>query len=259
MKFNFFKYHGTGNDFIIIDNRLNTISLTKKNIEIICHRRFGIGADGLMLLENNAELDFNMRYFNSDGNEGTMCGNGGRCLTAFAKKMGIVTNTAKFNSIDGVHHAKISDNNIISLQMQNVHEIKEVNKNFFLNTGSPHYVLFKENVKEIDVFNRGHEIRYSGEFAPNGTNVNFVEILNDELFVRTYERGVEDETYSCGTGVTASAICASKYLDSDKNSFDIITKGGNLNVSFTKKGINDFSNIWLTGPATFVFEGEINI
>jgi diaminopimelate epimerase len=259
MEFNFFKYHGTGNDFIIIDNRKNLISLSKENIKNICHRRFGIGADGLMLLENHPELDFNMRYFNSDGNESTMCGNGGRCLIAFAKKLGIVSKKAKFNSIDGIHNATIMENDIISLQMQDVDKVNQVNKNYFLNTGSPHYVLFKENVKDIDVFSRGHEIRNSGEFAPNGTNVNFVEIIKDKLFVRTYERGVEDETYSCGTGVTASAISASMYLDSDKNSYDIITMGGNLNVSFTKKDTNQFNDIWLTGPATFVFKGEINI
>jgi diaminopimelate epimerase len=259
MKFNFFKYQGTGNDFIIIDNRNNTISLSNDTIKKLCDRRFGIGSDGLMILENHSDLDFNMQYFNSDGNEGTMCGNGGRCMVAFAKSLNIIDKETSFNSIDGIHKARINYNNTISLEMQNVNKVDIVNKNYFLNTGSPHYVTFKEKVKEIDVFKRGKEIRNSAEFEPSGTNVNFVEQMDDKLFVRTYERGVEDETYSCGTGVTASAISASVHLDSDKNSYDIVTLGGNLNVSFKKIDKNTFTDIWLTGPATFVFTGEIEI
>lgn len=259
MKFTFYKYQGTGNDFVIIDNRDKKISLSKDEIKQICNRRFGVGADGLMLLENHSELDFNMTYFNSDGNESTMCGNGGRCLVAFAKQLKIIKDSTNFNSIDGAHKAKINTNETISLEMQNVTTVNQVNKNYFLNTGSPHYVTFKENIKDIDVYNRGKEIRNSAEFAPGGTNVNFVELIDDKLFVRTYERGVEDETYSCGTGVTASAISACLHFDTDKNSYDIITKGGNLNVKFEKQNSNSFKNIWLTGPATFVFKGEFEI
>ncbi|MCK5169188.1 MAG: diaminopimelate epimerase [Bacteroidales bacterium] len=259
MKVNFYKYQGTGNNFIIFDDRKNNISLSELQINQLCDRRFGIGADGLMLLENHPNLDFNMKYFNADGKESTMCGNGGRCLVAFAKSLNLIDKKANFNAIDGVHKATVNENNSISLQMQDVNDVKIVNTNYFLNTGSPHYVSFRDDIKNIDVYNRGREIRYSAEFSPEGTNVNFVEFQNDKLFVRTYERGVENETLSCGTGVTASAISASMYSDSDKNSYDIITKGGYLNVSFKKQDSNTFSNIWLTGPATFVFKGEIYI
>ena len=259
MKVNFYKYQGTGNDFIIIDNRKNNISLSEMQINKLCDRRFGIGADGLMLLENHPNLDFNMKYFNADGKESSMCGNGGRCLVAFAKSLSLIDKKTNFNAIDGVHKATVNKNNSISLQMQDVSYIRLVNTNYFLNTGSPHYVTFRDDIKNIDVYNRGREIRYSAEFSPEGTNVNFVEFQDNKLFVRTYERGVENETLSCGTGVTASAISASIYSDSDKNSYDIITKGGYLNVSFKKQDSNIFSDVWLTGPATFVFKGEIDI
>ncbi|MCD4835028.1 MAG: diaminopimelate epimerase [Bacteroidales bacterium] len=259
MKVNFYKYQGTGNDFIIIDNRKNNISLSDMQINQLCDRRFGVGADGLMLLENHLSLDFNMKYFNADGKESTMCGNGGRCLVAFAKSISLIDKKTNFNAIDGVHKATVNKNNSISLQMQDVSYIRSVNTNYFLNTGSPHYVTFRDDIKNIDVYNRGREIRYSAEFSPEGTNVNFVEFQDNKLFVRTYERGVENETLSCGTGVTASAISASIYSDSDKNSYDIITKGGYLNVSFKKQDSNTFSDVWLTGPATFVFKGEIDI
>lgn len=259
MKVNFYKYQGTGNDFIIIDNRKNNISLSDMQINQLCDRRFGVGADGLMLLENHPSLDFNMKYFNADGKESTMCGNGGRCLVAFAKSISLIDKKTNFNAIDGVHKATVNKNNSISLQMQDVSYVRLVNTNYFLNTGSPHYVTFRDDIKNIDVYNRGREIRYSAEFSPEGTNVNFVEFQDNKLFVRTYERGVENETLSCGTGVTASAISASIYSDSDKNSYDIITKGGYLNVSFKKQDSNTFSDIWLTGPATFVFKGEIDI
>ncbi|MCK5169900.1 MAG: diaminopimelate epimerase [Bacteroidales bacterium] len=259
MMLNFYKYQGTGNDFIIIDNRTNPVSLSKEQINTLCDRKFGIGADGLMFLENHNELDFNMRYFNSDGNESTICGNGGRCLVAFAKSLNIIDKSTIFNSIDGKHKAKINSDDTISLEMQNIDKVNLVNMNYFLSTGSPHYVTFKENIKDIDVFNRGKEIRNSAEFSPEGTNVNFVEFVNDKIYVRTYERGVENETLSCGTGVTASAICASLHKKTDKSSYNIVTNGGNLNVSFQKHNNNTFTDIWLTGPAKFVFKGEIDI
>ena len=258
MKVNFYKYQGTGNDFVIIDNRDNTISLSEKNINHLCDRKFGIGADGLMLLENHPSFDFIMKYFNADGKEASMCGNGGRCLVAFAKLLELVTKEVNFLASDGSHKAIINNDNTISLQMQNVSDISIVNTSYFLNTGSPHYVTFREDINNIDVYKRGKEIRNSTEFSPKGTNVNFVEFRDNKLFVRTYERGVENETLSCGTGVTASAICASIYSDSDKNSYDILTKGGNLNVSFKRQNKNTFSDVWLTGSAMFVFKGEID-
>lgn len=259
MRVHFYKYQGAGNDFVIFDNRNSKISLSETQINQLCNRRFGIGADGLMLLENHQYLDFYMKYFNSDGKESTMCGNGGRCLVEFARSLGIIDSETSFMAIDGLHKAIVNKNKTISLQMQDVKDIRIVNTNYYLNTGSPHYVTFREDIKEIDVFKRGKEIRYSAEFEPEGTNVNFVEFQEDKLFVRTYERGVENETLSCGTGVTASAICSSLYSKSNKESYDIITSGGNLNVSFKKHDKNKFTDIWLTGPAEFVFKGEIDI
>lgn len=259
MKFTFYKYQGTGNDFVIIDNRGLKLTLTKQQINTLCDRRFGIGADGLMLLENDTEYDFGMKYFNSDGKESTMCGNGGRCLVAFTKMLQIIESKTRFKAIDGVHKAIINDDETISLEMQNVSKVNRVNNNYYLNTGSPHYVLFRDDIDKIDVIKRGREIRFSEEFKPGGTNVNFVEIKNDKLYVRTYERGVENETLSCGTGVTASAISASIHTKTDKSSYKIITKGGKLSVSYKKINHNSFKNIWLTGPATFVFKGEITL
>ena len=259
MKIDFYKYHGTGNDFIIIDNRTSGTFLKKNQIIRLCDRHFGIGADGLMFIENHPFLDFHMSYYNSDGNESTMCGNGGRCLVAFAKSIGIVSDSAIFNAIDGVHNAIINSDDSISLKMKDIDDIKFINTNYLLNTGSPHYVIFDQNVSKIDVFKKGSEIRNSKEFAPSGVNVNFVEIINDELFVRTYERGVENETLSCGTGVTASAISAAIKLNTDKNSWKIKTIGGKLSVRFDKINSQSFTDIWLTGPAAFVFKGEIDI
>ncbi|MCB2195140.1 MAG: diaminopimelate epimerase [Bacteroidetes bacterium] len=259
MKFNFYKYQGTGNDFVIMDNRELKVKFTEQQINTLCDRRFGIGADGLMLLENDADYDFAMKYFNSDGKESTMCGNGGRCLVSFAKRLGIIDKETQFKAIDGIHKAILNNDETISLEMQDVSGVNAVNNNYYLNTGSPHYVLFRDEIDKIDVINRGREIRYSGEFKPDGTNVNFVEFKNNELYVRTYERGVENETLSCGTGATASAISASIHTKTDKSSYRIITKGGNLKVSFEKIDNKSFKNIWLTGPATFVFKGEITI
>lgn len=259
MNLEFHKYQGAGNDFVIIDNRDNKIKLSETQINKLCDRRFGIGADGLMLLENQADFDFKMIYFNSDGKESTMCGNGGRCLVAFAKSMNLITTKTIFLATDGSHMAIVNDDASISLQMQDVNDFRIVNTNYYMNTGSPHYVTFRDDISKIDVYCRGREIRNSAEFEPDGTNVNFVEIQGEKLFVRTYERGVEDETLACGTGVTASALSASFHSESDKNSYDIITKGGNLKVSFKRQDDNTFNDIWLTGSAEFVFKGEIDI
>ncbi len=263
MQINFFKYQGTGNDFVIIDNRnSNFDSKNTQLVSFLCDRRMGIGADGLMLLENHekSDIDFTMRYFNSDGKEASMCGNGGRCIAAFAVHQKAVSNVDKFlfEAVDGMHEASY-DNGIVSLKMTNVDQIETGNGYFFLDTGSPHYVSHKNEIDNIDIVKYGSEIRYSDQFKPGGTNVNIVETLSEShIKVRTYERGVEDETYSCGTGVVASAI--STFVKNNQNkSFDIDVKGGKLNVKFEGDASDGFKNIWLTGPATFVFKGIIDI
>jgi len=255
MNIQFYKYQGTGNDFVMIDNR--NAHFPKNNIKLInqlCDRRFGIGADGLILLENSYVSDFKMIYFNADGKESTMCGNGGRCIVSFAKKLNIITNKTTFDAIDGIHHATINDDTI-SLQMTDIQTIDNHNSHLFLNTGSPHHVTFSSDVSLIDVKTKGRNIRNGAPYFKEGTNVNFVEQINNNTFkVRTYERGVEDETLSCGTGVTAVAIAANVANKTSENNINIETLGGNLTVSFTKEnGI--FKNVFLTGKATFVFEG----
>jgi diaminopimelate epimerase len=258
MHIQFSKYQGTGNDFIIIDNRENNIHLSSQKIANLCDRKFGIGADGLMLLEKENRYDFKMVYFNADGNESSMCGNGGRCLTQFARDKGIEKERYIFNAIDGEHEAFYNEG-WVHLKMKDVDEIIEHNGAVEINTGSPHYVLFVNEVEAIDVFEEGKKIRYNNHFKSNGINVNFVEQIDeDEIFVRTYERGVENETLSCGTGVTACAL-AFAHNERGFNRIDVQTKGGLLAVEFDKIGDTLFNNIWLCGPATFVFEGEINV
>lgn len=254
----FYKYQGTGNDFIIIDNRTKTLQLSTAQIAFLCHRRLGIGADGLMLLEEAEGYHFKMVYYNADGNESTMCGNGGRCITAFARHLNLINEQAYFVAIDGAHQAQYTHDNLIALQMNDVHEIQHFATHSILNTGSPHYVVWHKDIAAIDVFTEGRAIRNKEAFAPKGINVNFVEPLPDGLSVRTYERGVEDETLSCGTGVTAAAIAASKDA---MGKFDthIKTPGGHLKVSFTKDSPGTAINVLLTGPATLVFEGAIQL
>ncbi len=257
----FCKYHGAGNDFILIDNRNKTFDIHNyEYIRHLCHRRFGIGADGLMLLENDKDTDFNMRFYNSDGYEGTMCGNGGRCIVAFAHRLGIAKGSTTFNSPDGLHYAEISGSGstlTINLKLSDVDDITIGDGYYFMNTGSPHYVQLLESLKDFDVVGEGRRIRYSPLLAPDGANINFGELKDDHILVATYERGVEDETYACGTGSTATAIAVSIHTGSNKNVYDIKTKGGDLKVRFEKVAEGKYRNIWLEGPATFVFEGTV--
>jgi diaminopimelate epimerase len=258
MTIHFYKYQGTGNDFVIIDNRDGKYNnLSRDQVRDLCDRRFGIGADGLMLLNAHGHLDFEMKYYNSDGGESTMCGNGGRCLVKFANDIGIYRSTYRFTAIDGLHEAEIEDDGEVSLKMNDVQQVQMDRGHYILNTGSPHYVEFCNDIRQIDVVRKGREIRYSKEFAQEGINVNFVEQLSqaDEIIVRTYERGVEDETYSCGTGVTAAALVC-HHNDSGFNRVEVQTKGGNLSVEYDKHG-DAYTDIWLSGPAVKVFEGDI--
>ncbi len=261
MKVEFSKYQGTGNDFVLIDNRNGVVVPDNfALIEKLCDRRFGIGGDGLMLLENAEGFDFRMRYYNSNGKEGSMCGNGGRCIVAFAYHLGLISDTAKFIAVDGEHEATIikTDNGIqVSLKMIDVLDIELGDDFYFLNTGSPHFVRFIPKHDNFDTFTEGKKIRYNNRFAAEGTNVNFVSIQDQNITVSTYERGVEDETYSCGTGVVASAISAS--FKTNSNQFKIKTKGGDLEVHFKKVNNKQIENIWLIGPATHVFDGSLKI
>ncbi len=258
MKLHFYKYQGAGNDFIIADNRDKQIHLNSRQVAFLCDRHFGIGADGLMLLEPAAGYDFRMVYYNSDGNESTMCGNGGRCITAFAKKLGIIQNEAKFVAIDGPHHATIDKQGEVHLGMLDVHHIAFQDGFTVLNTGSPHYVLPVDDVDTVDVFTHGREIRNTDVYQPKGINVNFVQDTGEAIKVRTYERGVENETLSCGTGVTACAIAT---VHQATGSFDrpVITPGGRLRVTFKKTSAESATEVVLIGPAELVFEGYIDL
>jgi len=261
MNFSFYKYQGTGNDFVILDNREQQYNdITSKQVKAICHRRFGIGADGLMLLNLKEGYDFEMIYYNADGNPSTMCGNGGRCLVKFAYHMGIHKFTYKFLAIDGEHEAEIDKHNHIRLKMQDVTSADLHSSYAILNTGSPHYVKYSNNVAEATVLETGRQIRNSQPFAETGgINVNFVESTGeDSIFVRTYERGVEAETLSCGTGVTAASLM-SAHNERGFNRVEVKTQGGFLSVEFNKISEEVFTDIWLCGPATFVYKGEIDI
>jgi diaminopimelate epimerase len=260
MKIFFFKYQGAGNDFVIIDNRKNTFDRNDTRLVArLCDRRFGIGSDGLMLLCNSDVSDFEMVYYNSDGNSSSMCGNGGRCIVNFARHLGITKEKAVFVAVDGLHEA-VSCGSTVKLRMNDVNNIEFTEDFYFLDTGSPHYVKFVEGLDLYDVYTEGQAIRNSPRFLANGTNVNFVEREPGYLFVRTYERGVEDETLACGTGVTASALVAAmKGLCGKHGSCDVKTPGGKLKVYFKQTSSHSFSDIWLEGPAEKVFEGEIEI
>jgi len=260
MIIHFYKYQGTGNDFIVLDNRKHEYSfLNTDQIRRLCDRRFGIGADGLMTLNEKAGYDFEMKYYNSDGREGSMCGNGGRCITKFAYHLGIHRNDYKFWAADGDHESEIDTDGTVSLKMSDVMEIKKKHGDFILNTGSPHYIKTVNDVMETDVYKKGRDIRYSKDFEEEGVNVDFVEQAGEhEIIVRTYERGVEDETYSCGTGVVASALVF-YHNENGFNEVQVKTLGGTLTVEFDRRDDESYSNIWLTGPAEKVFEGTTEV
>lgn len=260
MLLQFYKYQGTGNDFVMIDNR--TEFFPKSDVHLIarlCDRRFGVGGDGLILLENDVAADFKMVYYNSDGNQSTMCGNGGRCLVAFAKKLKVIDTNTVFNAVDGLHHATISKDEIVSLQMIDVTEINIQPNYTFLNTGSPHHIELVSDLENYNVKDKGAAIRYGALYGKEGSNVNFVEQIDENTFkLRTYERGVEDETLACGTGATAVAIAMNAAGVTKATAININVKGGKLGVSFIKEA-NQFTTVFLDGPATFVFEGMIAI
>jgi len=267
VRINFYKYEGAGNDFIMIDNRTLGFVPEIALVNRMCDRHFGIGADGLILLENDPEFDFSMRYFNADGNEGSMCGNGGRCIAWFAKNSGIKKSKFTFNAIDGLHKAAIlqetGNESIVKLKMIDVDEVKKMGKpesyqGHFVDTGSPHFLVEVDDVDGLDVFNEGRKIRYSPAFKEVGVNVNFIQRKQNEIKIRTYERGVENETLACGTGSVAAALTV-MFLDGKlKALINIKARGGDLKV-YAQKAKSGYVDIWLEGPAKCVFKGEINI
>jgi len=261
MKIHFYKYQATGNDFVLIDNREQRYAFSIEQVKKICDRKFGVGADGLMLIEKDPQLDFNLVYYNSDGSQ-SLCGNGSRAAVSFASSLGMVNGSAAFNAYDGRHDAELLSTGIVRLQMNNVNGIVSSDNNFIIHTGSPHYIQFVKNAESFPVVEEGRKIRYSDTYKEKGINVNFVELLpNNTIFVRTYERGVENETLSCGTGVTAAALAAS--FKGYTSPVFIKTLGGELSVEFKSghsAGNNPtFQDIFLVGPAKMVFEGHLEL
>jgi diaminopimelate epimerase len=257
MKIPFQKYEATGNDFVIIDNRMGMFSFSEDQIKRICDRKFGVGADGLMLIEKHPTYDFNLIYFNSDGSL-SLCGNGSRSAVTMASELGMIKSQATFNAYDGLHEANLLPNHIVRLKMNDVKEMKSTGKDIFINTGSPHLIQIVDEAKNFPVADEGRKIRFSEPFKPAGTNANFVQLLpNNTIFVRTYERGVEDETLSCGTGVTAAALASS--FQGYTSPVSIQTLGGLLSVEFKSSQDGLFTDVYLIGPAKKVFEGILEL
>lgn len=258
MNMTFFKYQGTGNDFVILDNRKSLFP--KENTSLVaslCDRHFGIGADGLILLENDNTADFKMIYYNADGNESTMCGNGGRCIVAFAKTLHLFENKTSFIAIDGLHYAEIKDD-IVSLQMIDVDDVKVMEDSIFADTGSPHHIEVVDDLANFPVFEKGRKVR-NEVYGKEGSNVNFVQQIDENTFqIRTYERGVEDETLACGTGVTAAAIAMHTINKTSNTLVNLLVEGGKLQVSFDFVD-GRYKNVILSGPAKFVFQGSITV
>ncbi len=261
MKIIFSKYQGTGNDFIVVDNRKGAYNgITIPQVKHLCDRRFGIGADGLMLLQERSGYDFEMKYFNADGKEASMCGNGGRCMVKFVYHLGLHREMYKFLAVDGVHEAEIDTDGTVSLRIKDVRTIRKFHNDYIVDTGSPHYIKLVNHVMDMDVYKKGYEIRHSKEFEDEGINVNFVEQTDepDKIIVRTFERGVEDETLSCGTGVTAAALVC-YHNENGFNDVEVKTLGGDLSIEFDRIDDSRFENIWLCGPAEKTFEGTVEI
>ncbi len=262
MKIPFYKYQATGNDFVIIDHFGDRFfeDLSQEQIELLCHRKYGIGADGLMIIESDVDYDFRMIYYNSDGRSSSMCGNGGRAISHLAHHLGYIMGQGSFIAVDGKHEIKVNGGQF-ELKMNDVSSIHEYNNDFVLNTGSLHYIKLSEEVGQLEVVMEAHKIRYNEDFIAEGINVNFVEVRGDGLFMRTYERGVEDETLSCGTGATAAALV---FIDefgtevAEANEVKVMTRGGELKVKCTKTEIG-YEDIWLCGSATKVYEGIIDL
>jgi len=264
VKIHFYKYQATGNDFVVIDNRTGEYSFSKEQIEKICNRRFGVGADGLMLIEKHPTLDFNLVYYNSDGSQ-SLCGNGSRAAVMMAATLGLLKTNTTFNAYDGAHEAELVNAGIVRLKMNDVSVVKKSGEEYFINTGSPHHLRFVQDVNTYPVVEEGRKIRNSETYAPAGTNANFIQLLDHKtIAVRTYERGVEDETLSCGTGVTAAALAAS--FHGYTSPVHIKVKGGELSVEFkaTYSGPSGsppvtFHDVFLIGPAKMVFEGNLEL
>lgn len=258
MDINFYKYNGAGNDFVVLDNRDEWFDWNdKKLIQKLCDRKFGVGADGVLLLQNKDGYAFEMLYANSDGSRGSMCGNGGRCISAFAHKLGILATETEslFWGPDGEHKAIVKKDGTISIQMINVTKITEQNNLDFVHTGTDHHIQFVTHLESFPICTEVRKVRDT-QSDPNGVNINYVEKQNGQWHVRTYERGVEDETLACGTGATAVAILLAHQGKITGNSCDIVMPGGILSISFEKTD-SGFQNVWLTGPAEFVYTGTI--
>lgn len=252
----FSKYHGAGNDFVMINAIKSAVSLSDDDVKAICDRRTGVGADGLIMVLPSEKYDFRMKYYNCDGHESTFCGNGGRCIAAFAVEEGLVSQNIEYEAVDGIHKAlltKNSDNEfMVSITMRDIESFDLNDNRLLINTGSPHYVTRVENLKSYNVRRHGAEIRNNKSISKDGVNVDFMELIDNQYCIRTFERGVEDETLACGTGVTASAIAAALWYGG--NDINIRTTLATLNVKFERAG-NSIRNIVLSGPATHVFDG----
>lgn len=255
MLIDFWKYHGTGNDFVMVDDRQERFEATPERVAHLCDRRFGIGSDGLILLRIQKGVP-KMVYYNSDGRQSTMCGNGGRCFVAFCHFLGVMSVSGEFLAVDGLHSFLLKDG-VVSLKMQDVHGLESIGQDVFLDTGSPHYVQFLDSVNNLDVFESGKAIRYNNRFRAEGVNVNFVAQEDGAIRVRTYERGVEGETYSCGTGVTAAVLAFDSQFNPIQKKIEVHTLGGDLAVSFERNDGGAYADIWLHGPAVQVYRGEI--
>ncbi len=256
MRIHFSKYQGSGNDFIIVDNRNGLFAPTKQQIIHLCDRKFGIGSDGLIMIEETDHADFYMNFFNPDGSQ-SFCGNGSRCAVRYAQKLGLVGASGEFKAIDTTHPFA-TDELLVKIKMKNVLGIEREDEDYIIHTGSPHYIIYKQNIEAIDIVTEARKIRYSDRFREEGINVNFVEEIKDVLHVRTYERGVEDETLSCGTGVTAVALSYAHQFPGLKM-VKVQSRGGALSVNMRNLGDGQFEDVWLCGPAQAVFEGEVTI